>query len=181
MQKNDYNQRAQAAISTENMVGQISKVYGTSGQLVVKLWDTFSDDMAELLWVDIDSLATPLFVKSFTPQGQSKAIMVFEDFEDEKTATTLVGLKLFSELVEPGSDEEEEDEWGFLIGFALVDATTGKQGIITGYQHNELNPLLEVNFSGTEHLLPIDEELITKFDKGKRKITLTLAQGIFDL
>lgn len=180
MKNNDYNARAQQAIEGSNQVGAIQKAYGTAGELVVKLWDNFPEDITEPLWVEIDTMAVPLFVKTFDNQGLSKAVVVFDDFEDQATARILIGLKIFSEQAEQ-LETQTDEQWTFLEGFELVDQTSNKKGIVITCIDSELNPLLDVDFQGVTHLVPIDEKLVVKVDKKRKTITLKLPDGIFDL
>lgn len=175
----DYNSRAAAAIAAENTVAQVQKPFGNEGELVVRLWDTFPETTTEPLWVEIDSLAVPLFIRSFTPQGVSKAVIVFDDFQDSQSAALLIGHKLYSEHV--AQEQEQSDDWSFLIGFTFEETTSQRKGVITGYLDSPLNPLLEVESESEEYLIPISESLIEKINERRSHIVLRLAEGIFSL
>lgn len=174
----DYNARAAAAITPTNQVGTVQKAYGKAGELVIRLWDTFPDDIEEPLWVEIDSVAVPLFIGSLTRQGNSKAVVRFDDFETDTLAEMLIGKNLYSETPD---DQTESDDWDFLIGYKFVDLTSGITGMITDYVGNELNPLIQVAINGEEHLLPIADELVENMDEKRKILEMNLAEGIFDL
>lgn len=174
----DYNARAAAAVAQANQVGTVQKAYGKAGELVIRLWDTFPDNTEEPLWVEIDSVAVPLFIASFTRQGNSKAVVTFDDFESEELAEMLIGKKIYSESPEEG---EIEADWDFLIGYRFLDATSKMDGVITNFIGSELNPLIEVEILGKQHLLPIADELVEHLDQKKKILEMRLAEGIFEL
>lgn len=180
----EYNLRAREALSTQNQVGLVQKAFGASGELVIKLWDTFPEDLNAPLWVEIDALPVPLFVGSLQSQGTSKAVVVFDDFEDAPTAAMLIGKPIFSEHAQAGDDDEDahpEQDMQMLLGFRLRDVTSSREGVVTGYIHSEFNPLLEAEFNERSYLLPLAEELIVKLNPRKRQLEMRFAEGIFDL
>lgn len=176
----EYNARAARAVQASNCVGLISRIYGKGGELAIKLLDTFPESGAELLWVEIDSIATPLFLCSFSMQGNSKAVVVFEDFQSEDLATTLLGLKLYAENAE--SIDDEESDLDFLIQYTFKDTTSSLTGRVVEVYPSELNPLINVDFGGDrgEVLVPIADDLIEKIDNRRKILTMNLAEGFFE-
>ena len=63
-------------------VGRIAKSFGLSGEVMVRLFDTFPADFdtKEPLFVVIDKLAVPLFCDRFERRGRRSALVVFSDF-----------------------------------------------------------------------------------------------------
>lgn len=165
-------------------VGTIQKAYGKGGELVVRLWDNFpenpKDIYGEPLWVEMDSLATPLFVGSLQSLGTSKAVVVFDDFESEQRAAMLIGKKLYSKNPQQ-PQEQTQDDWDFLVGYKFMDTTSGVKGEITDFIGNELNPLMEVTTGGEAYFVPVADELVEHLDERRRTITMNLPEGIFDI
>lgn len=182
----NYNDRAAAATIHENRVGQITKIYGTNGELVVKLWDNFpqsiiNSNFKEPLWVEIDTIATPIFLCSFKNQGASKAIVAFEDFSNEQLSAMLVGMDIYAEIVEI-TDNSVGSDLSYLENFSFLDITSSRSGVVRAVIDNKLNPLLEVDFEDRQGVLvPIAEPLIEKLSRRKRTIVMRLAVGFHDL
>lgn len=180
----DYNERAAAIIESSNVVGLISKSYGTAGQVVVRVWDNFPQnildgDFAEPLWVEIDSIATPLFVVSLDRQGNSKAAVVFEDFSTEVATSMLIGGKLYAQFADEVIVEKSVD-WSFVEGFSFSDMTTGRCGRVLSFIENSMNPLINVDFEEIgEVLVPMAEPLIEKVSKRSAILTMRLPAGFF--
>jgi len=172
----DYNSRSSLALKEENCVGQIQKIFGKDGELVVKVWDNFPDDIIEEpLWIEIDSKGVPLFLKSIKPQGLSKVVAVFEDWQSEELATELVGKKIYFE----SQDDVEKTE--SVIGWTLKDTNSGLSGTITDIRDSETNPLLFVEIDGRECLVPFAEEFITDFDEEEKVLYMELPEGLLNL
>ncbi|MEG1037667.1 MAG: hypothetical protein RSE22_04820 [Mucinivorans sp.] len=175
----DYNARAASAVAPANCVGLVSRLYGKSGELVIKLLDNFPTQV-ERLWIVSDEIATPLFLTSFVEQGAAKAVVVFEDFETEGLACQLIGHKLYAEHAE--NDQEEEGEWDFVLGYSFTDLTSKRKGRVSDVYPSEMNPLIGVELEGQsdEVLVPIALPLIEKIERRSRRITMRLVDGFFD-
>jgi len=172
----DYNSRSSLALKEENCVGQIQKIFGKDGELVVKVWDNFPDDIIEEpLWIEIDSKGVPLFLKSIKPQGLSKVVAVFEDWQSEELATELVGKKIYFE----SQDDVEKTE--SVIGWTLKDTNSCLSGTITDISDSETNPLLFVEIDGLECLVPFTEDFITDFDEEAKVLYMELPEGLLNL
>lgn len=184
-------ERKEEILRPENIVAHIKKSYGSTGELIVNLYDTFPFDpededfeqqcSTEPLWVEIDSLAVPLFIKRFKRQGRSKGVILFDDFENEATAAMLLDLRLYS--AEPLEDEEQEQSpYVALVGYELTDATTGVSGRVVEFLDYPSNPLLEVDFGERGVILvPVAEDLITKINNKRKRLSVKMAEGLFDL
>lgn len=162
--------------------GRVGKLFGTSGELSISLYDAFPDtpDLEEPLFVRIDSLTVPLFMEKFERRGQRGAVVRFADIDTPLRASELVGMELLIEA--PESDGQSDDEIYFedLVGYR-ADLGDGVQGEIVGYVDNDLNPLFEVETAGRIVLIPAAEELIDSFDEQKRIVGFDLPEGLIDL
>jgi 16S rRNA processing protein RimM len=199
-----YAERAAAVIAEErNAVGRIKKGYGTitlrrgeaerqyDGALLVTLFDTFPEvaETAEPLWIEIDSLAVPLFISSFERRGGSSgttAVVLFEDFERATEAELLVGKVLYraastADGRSTGRRAEDETEFEALIGYELTDRTTGRRGIVVAFYDYPGNPLLGVEFDGREVMVPAADELVEVVSTRRKQLRAQLPEGLFEL
>lgn len=181
-----YNQWALSAIDDRFWVARVSRSYGLGGELVLKLGDNFpiARSVDDPLWVEIDALPVPLFTCHFAMQGTSKAVVVFEDFQSEELAARLLGLKVYSMQAlsqDDSAGDQDDDSWGYLVGFTMSDTTSGQSGLVVDYIDSAMNPLLVVEIKGEQHYIPIAEELVAKVSRRRKTIKLNLPQGILDL
>ena len=76
-------------------------------------------------------------------------------------------------------DDEGELSLSFLVGFDLVEASSGKSiGRIASIDDSTINLLFELE-DGT--LIPASDDLITAIDQQARTITMHLPEGLLEL
>lgn len=163
-------------------VARVSKLFGQAdtGGLAISLYTTFPEDFdpqEDPLFVEIGSLAVPLYMESFEKRGVSGANVRFADFDNTRRAEELIGKELFIEQAE----EEDDDEFYMedLIGFSVE---AGKlKGEIIDFYDSELNPLFGVDFGEGERLIPAAEEFIAQIDFDKGIIRMVLPEGLLEL
>ena len=168
----------------ENMiaVARVGRLFGdiSSGGVSVTLYTTYPEDfnpLEEPLFVEIDSLAVPLYCEHFERRGVTGANVRFADFDTKRRAEELVGKELFI------ADEEEVDDDEFymedLIGFKVQ---AGKlRGEIVDFYDSEHNPLFGVDFGEGERLIPAAEEFIAAINFDKQTIKMILPEGLLEL
>lgn len=163
-------------------VARVSKLFGQAdtGGLAISLYTTFPEDFdpqENPLFVEIGSLAVPLYMESFEKRGVSGANVRFADFDNTRRAEELLGKELFIEQAE----DEDDDEFYMedLIGFSVE---AGKlKGEIIDFYDSELNPLFGVDFGEGERLIPAAEEFIAQIDFDKGIIRMVLPEGLLEL
>ena len=168
----------------ENMiaVARVSKLFGQAdtGGLAISLYTTFPEDFApqeDPLFVEIGSLAVPLYMDSFERRGVSGANVRFADFDNTRRAEELIGKELFvEECVEEDDDEFYMED---LIGFRVEAGEL--RGEITDFYDSEMNPLFGVDFGQGERLIPAAEEFIAQIDFDKGIIRMVLPEGLMEL
>ncbi|MDR2937141.1 MAG: 16S rRNA processing protein RimM [Rikenellaceae bacterium] len=172
----------------EFIVGRITKTFGLGGELAVNLYDTFpyEDPTGECVYVRLDNMAAPLFFHSFRRMGRSKAVIVFDDLQDEFRASELVGREFFAMETSQGKGRADADESNDelyledLVDYTVRFAGAG-EGRITGYVESEFNPLFEVEYAGREVLIPAADDFIVKISQRKKIVGMKLPEGLLDL
>lgn len=170
------------------VVGRVARTYGTGGELLITLYETFPQhySIEEPLFVVIDGLAVPLFCNRFERRGRSGALAVFSGLETERRAAELLGLDLFLEAAGsvPGDDGDDEEGRIYLeelVGWrALLAQEDALRGEITGFIDGE-NPLFLISVGGREVFVPAVDEFVTRIDEKAREIVFDLPEGLVDL
>lgn len=120
----------------------------------------------------------PFFFEEYRFRTDVTAYIKFCDIDTEVQARELTGSEVFF----PRSVAHQDGacrSWAQLLGFSLIDATTGHQiGVIQSIDNTTLNILFELEGG---KLIPANEELITDIDGEKRQIFITLPEGLLDL
>ena len=168
----------------ENMiaVARVSKLFGQAdtGGLAISLYTTFPadfDPQEDPLFVEIGSLAVPLYMDSFERRGVSGANVRFADFDNTRRAEELIGKELF--VVECVEEDDDEFYMEDLIGFRVEAGEL--RGEITDFYDSEMNPLFGVDFGQGERLIPAAEEFIAQIDFDKGIIRMVLPEGLMEL
>jgi 16S rRNA processing protein RimM len=68
-----------------------------------------------------------------------------------------------------------------VIGFKVFDAQHGAIGVVEDVIDMTSNPLLQINFNGTEILVPIFDGLIQKVVRKKKELYIKAPEGLIDL
>ncbi|MBQ5914185.1 MAG: 16S rRNA processing protein RimM [Alistipes sp.] len=163
-------------------VARVSKLFGQAdtGGLAISLYTTFPEDFdpqEDPLFVEIGSLAVPLYMDSFERRGVSGANVRFADFDNTRRAEELIGKELFvEECVEEDDDEFYMED---LIGFRVEAGEL--RGEITDFYDSEMNPLFGVDFGQGERLIPAAEEFIAQINFDKGIIRMVLPEGLMEL
>lgn len=160
-------------------IGQIGKPHGVKGELSFHFEDdVFDRTDADYLILEVDGILVPFFFEEYRFRTDVTAYIKFCDVDTEVQARELTGSKVFF----PRSVAHQDGtcrSWAQLLGFSLIDATTGHQiGVIQSIDNTTLNVLFELEGG---KLIPANEELITDIDGEKRQIFITLPEGLLDL
>ena len=157
---------------SKEVIAKVTKLFGGDGLLSLRLSADFPDR------VNIDGLEVPLFISSFKPAGNAKAVVSFDDLDNDRRASELVGRDIYI-YVEP--DIDDELYWEDMDGYTFIDLVSGMSGTIEGFRDYTDNPLVEVDFSGVEVLVPVSDEIIVSVDDRARIVEANLPEGLINL
>ena len=160
-------------------IGRIGKAHGVKGEVSFNFDDDVFDRVdAEYLILEVDGILVPFFMEEYRFRSDSTALVKFEDIDTQDRARELTNCDVYFPR-DLADDEEEVLTYSFLVGFDIVEASTGKKvGTIASVDESTLNILFELEDG---MLIPASEELITDIDKDNKAITIALPEGILDL
>ncbi|MFA5328832.1 MAG: ribosome maturation factor RimM [Prolixibacteraceae bacterium] len=165
-------------------VGFVQKPHGIHGELVIRFQEEFYETLEECptLFLEIDQLLVPYFIteEGLRFKSGESVIAQLEWIDTDKKAKELCGLSVF---VDQDDVIKNEDELGpsALVGFQLFDVDLGLIGEITDVNDYAGNLLLSVEYRGKDALVPLNEELIVRFDDENRELEMQIPLGLFDL
>lgn len=159
-------------------IGRLGKAHGVKGEVSFQFDDDVFDRVdADYLILDIDGILVPFFMEEYRFRSDSTALVKFEDVDTQERARELTNCDVYFPI--SLSDEDAPLSYSFFIGFAIVDAESGRQvGRISAVDDQTANILFELE-DGT--LIPASEELITEIDQNASIITMRLPEGLLDL
>ncbi len=165
-----------------NRIGFFAKPHGIKGELsLVTDYDLFEDEADPFLFCEIDGILVPFFVESFRYKSNSVILVKLEHINNEMAAKRFINMDVYYPANRVKTPSYDEQSWEQFLGYVLAGKTQGDLGIITDVDETTINTLLRVDYRGKELLVPIADELVDAIDEKKRKIIVSLPEGILDL
>ncbi|MBE9488227.1 MAG: 16S rRNA processing protein RimM [Bacteroidetes bacterium] len=167
-------------------IAKATKTFGLNGELVLRLYDTFPDEVnkKEPIFAIINGLTVPLFFSSFEKRGTVKSVVVFDDIDSEYRAKELIGIEFVAFEEEEEETEEENDDNIYLeefVGYKFCDKISKKEGVIIEFIDNDLNPIFECKIGNKELYIPASDDIIEIIDTENKILTLSIPEGLLDL
>ncbi len=164
-------------------LGHISRLHGFKGE-VIAVFDTDRPEAYEILesvFLENRGELIPFFIEGLSRNSKGHFILKFEEVEDEPTAQSLVGNKLWLPLEILPPLEGKNFYFHEVIGFKLFDADN-EVGIIEEVLDNSAQPLFKVRGSkDQEILIPAVDEFILEVNREEARISLKLPDGLLEL
>ena len=164
-------------------LGKIVKKYSFKGEVLAKL-DTDQPELYENLdaiFLDLRNNLVPFFIESSQLHKSELLRIKFEDVNSEHDADSLLKCDMYLPLELLPKLDEDKFYYHEIIGFTVQDIRFGEVGIIKGINDSTAQALFEIDRNGTEILIPMNDEFITKVDKPNKIITVNTPEGLIDL
>lgn len=164
-------------------IGKLGKPHGVKGEITFAITDDVFDRVdADYLVLDIDGILVPFFLEEYRFKNDDNVLVKFEDIDTQEQARLYTGCDVYFPRHLSDSDEENMS-WAEIIGFQLVDVSTGKVvGTIDHVDDSTINLLFEITTpDGKDVLIPASPQLIEGVDSAQRVIRMSLPDGILDL
>ncbi len=165
--------------------GKVVKVHGVNGRLVIRLLRQAAEvvDFPEWLFIRIDGGLVPYRVveESVFQKDSGHLVVGLETIEGPEKAAEFVGLSCHIEGQWSDWFDAGEADPDSLVGFEVFDETSGKSGVVSGFEDIPGNPLLSILIDGKSALLPMHAEFILATDHKKRRLNLRIPDGLLDL
>ena len=164
-------------------LGYIAKLHGYKGEVSLFLDVTDPQDYAgiDAVFLDINDQLTPFFIETIKLKQKGFAAVKFEGVDDESTARKLLRKDAYlpeSVLPKLSGTRFYDHE---VIGFDVIDAVHGNIGKLEQVIDFKVNPLLQIDHSGKEVLVPLLDDTVTKVDRGKNQLHITTPEGLVQL
>ena len=164
-------------------LGKIVAKHSYKGEVLVKL-DTDEPDIyenMESVFVSRGNSLVPFFIERCRLHKSNLLRIKFEEVNNEPEAITLIGSGLYLPLVMLPKLEGNKFYYHEVIGFNLMDEKHGDIGIIKGVNDSVAQVLFEAEKDGKSLLIPVNDEIILKVDRGNRTIHVATPEGLVDL
>ena len=160
-------------------MGRISKTHGYDGTVVLVSDSPLGDDAESLkkVFIVIDGLQVPFPVEEFLLLTDTSAHVQLEFVNNRNEALELAGCEVYSAIAH--SKQKIGDGLKRWIGFAVHDYKYGNIGVIRGIEDYSGNIVLQIIDGGSETLISLYPELVTKIDDDAKILHIKAPDGIF--
>lgn len=166
------------------LCGQIRKLFGYKGEVIVQFNQGIpvEPDRLDFLFLDTAFGLVPFEVAEMQAGAKDTWLVQFTDVPDEASALKIKGLAVYVPLdsVELPEDHEMIPA-AMLNGYTVEDKTNGPIGVVTGIMELKEQSLLEVRQGTLEHLIPLVEPIILRFNHKKRIVYTDVPEGLLSL
>ncbi len=164
-------------------LGKIVSKYSFKGEVLVKL---DSDDpelyeSMESVFVSLRDSLVPFFIEQSRLHKSSLLRIKFEDVDSEEEADLIMGSELYLPLEFLPPLEGNKFYFHEVIGFTVIDQNFGTVGVITSINDTTNQALFVIDYKGTEILIPINDEFLTKVDRETKTIEVSTPEGLIEL
>ncbi len=164
-------------------LGKIVSKYSFKGEVLVKL---DSDDpelyeSMESVFVSLRDSLVPFFIEQSRLHKSSLLRIKFEDVDSEEEADRIMGSELYLPLEFLPPLEGNKFYFHEVIGFTVIDQNFGTVGVITSINDTTNQALFVIDHKGTEILIPIIDEFLTKVDRETKTIEVNTPEGLIEL
>lgn len=166
-------------------IGRVGRRHGTRGELTLQLTRSIENsigNVSKCLFITIDGLPVPFFIKEWRSKGGTSLIVKFDDVDTDTQATQLVGCEVSLPVAELEEREAEVLTWQAFKGYCIETVNGTPIGRVTAVDDRNANILLYVcTADGREVLLPLHKDFIHELDHHARLLRLDLPQGLLDI
>ena len=161
-------------------IGRLGKAHGVKGEVTFHFDDDVFDRVdADYLILEVDGILVPFFFEEYRFKNDTTAIVKLEGIDTQERARELTGCEVFFPRDLADNDDSDQLSFAFLIGFTIVDATSGQAiGQVDSIDDSTANILFCLE-DGT--LIPASNDLITSIDTDQRTILMQLPEGLLTL
>jgi 16S rRNA processing protein RimM len=158
-------------------IAQVLKSNGRDGERLLGFVGIAPEDIdtQEPVFIEFDGLPVPFYFESFTPRGNTRALVRLTGVHSLTDADELAGAAVYAE------DDLYEDEEEDLTGWTVLDADGTKVGTVSAHEDIPGNPCIWVETGHGEVLVPLHEELVLDVDETAQALRMEIPEGLLNL
>jgi len=163
-------------------LGTLTKPFGLKGALCA-YFDV--DDCERYLdldavFIETDGEMLPYMIEDLQFRGNNQFVIKLQDV-DIDNVREFVQTELYLPLSRLPKLTGNRFYFHEVIGFQVVDEQLGEIGTCKGFMELTNNPLMQVDYDGTEILIPASSEFVTNVDRENKTLHVTTPEGLVEL
>jgi len=162
-------------------LGYVTKTHGLKGEIQIFLDVDVPEEYKNLesMFVLRSNSLVPFFLEHIHING-NKALVKIDEIDHVDDAKDLVSAEIYLPLSFLPELKDDQFYYHEIIGFKLYDGEKLIGEIKNVYTLSPQN-LIEADHHGTEVLVPMNDQVITKVDKQQKKVFSNLPDGLLDV
>tara|TARA_X000001036_G_scaffold440106_1_gene494485 strand:- start:3559 stop:4083 length:525 start_codon:yes stop_codon:yes gene_type:complete len=164
-------------------LGTIVGKYSFKGEVLIKLETDSPKSYLDLEAVLVNNPhgLVPFFIDSARLHKTSLLRVKFEGVSNETEADQLIKKKVFLPLDQLPKLEGNRFYYHEIKDFIAIDQFEKKIGVIKSVNDSGPQALFMIDNNGTEILIPVHDNFITKLNREKKRIYLNLPDGLLEI
>lgn len=164
-------------------LGTIVGKYSFKGEVLIKLETDSPKSYLDLEAVLVNNPhgLVPFFIDSARLHKTSLLRVKFEGVSNETEADQLIKKKVFLPLDQLPKLEGNHFYYHEIKDFIAIDQFEKKIGVIKSVNDSGPQALFMIDNNGTEILIPVHDNFITKLNREKKRIYLNLPDGLLEI
>ena len=163
-------------------LGTLTKPFGLKGALCA-YFDV--DDCERYLdldavFIETDGEMLPYMIEDLQFRGNNQFVIKLQDVNIDNVRE-FVQTELYLPLSRLPKLTGNRFYFHEVIGFQVVDEQLGEIGTCKGFMELTNNPLMQVDYDGTEILIPASSEFVTNVDRENKTLHVTTPEGLVEL
>jgi 16S rRNA processing protein RimM len=170
------------AYKADILLGKIAKTHGHEGEVILRLENTFKNNIPELDWVFllIEGKPVPFLLSDYEYSGAGILIAKFEGYNSSDVIKEITGCEVFLET--DRYKKYSVENISGLQGFRFYDKKNKITGTVKEIIENPgqllLNIITEKNNS---ILIPFHPDLIISLDEANKTIRMDIPDGLAEI
>lgn len=163
-------------------LGIITKPFGYKGQVCIYLDTDEPEKYSNLksVFILLDDEYLPYQIEEIVIRDGKSAIVQFQDIDGE-AAKDLIKSELYLPLSDLPPLTGNKFYYHEVIGFQVIDKEKGKIGVCTDFIDISNQPIMQIDFNGTEIMIPAVDEVFDTVDRSQRIIYISAPEGLIDI
>jgi 16S rRNA processing protein RimM len=170
------------AYNANILLGEITKVHGFSGAVIVKLEKTFIENIPEMesVFLETEGKPVPFFIAELDYPGSDILRLKFEGYGSVENISEFIGCRVF--LTSDETFDIKGNELHNFNGYKVHGSGNKTIGTVKEIVKNPGQLLLNIrNRKGEEILIPLHEDFIISLDNKRKIIKMDLPEGLTEI
>jgi len=156
-------------------IGTIIKSHGLQGHMLLQLDERVwvREEEIDRLTIDLDGSLVPYLIQEWDASKLPTIRLKLDGVEDREETQLLVGRPALIRAESARMIEEES-----LVGYRIMKQDGSEIGNVVDVEFTAAHPILVVESSANQFLVPLVEEYVVGIDDVEQTITMDLPEGL---